>query len=196
MVFTDVLDEAGEARRELRAAGLEVRYRRLDVTAAADWDRAVEFAEAEFGPLDVLVNNAGIVTFSGVADTPDDEWHRAVGVNQTGVFFGMRAAVPSMVRAGAGSIINVSSVFGMTGVPGYFAYQASKGAVVQMTRAAAVDLADRQDQGQLRLPGTDLHRHDQDRAGGDGRREHSHDAAAARRPTGGSRPQRALPRLR
>ena len=144
VVFTDVLDEAGETHAaNLRAAGLEVRYRHLDVTAAADWNSAVEFAEAEFGPPDVLVNNAGIVTFSGVADMPDDEWHRAVGVNQTGVFFGMRAVVPSMVRAGAGSIINVSSVFGMTGVPGYFAYQASKGAVVQMTRAAAVDLADR-----------------------------------------------------
>lgn len=143
VILTDVLDDAGEAHAAaLRHAGLDAVYRRLDVTVASDWQAAVTFAQAEFGFVDLLVNNAGIVTFASVADASDDEWHRAVGVNQTGVFFGIRAVVPSMRRAGAGSIVNVSSVFGLTGVPGYFAYQASKGAVVQMTRAASVDLAD------------------------------------------------------
>ena len=142
VLLTDVLDEAGEAHAlALREAGLRAQYRHLDVSNPSDWHEVVKSAEAEFGFVDLLVNNAGIVTFSGVADTSDDEWQRAVAINQTGVFYGMRAVVPSMQQAGAGSIINVSSVFGLTGVPGYFAYQASKGAVVQMTRAAAVDLA-------------------------------------------------------
>jgi len=89
----------------------------------------------------VLVNNAGIVTLAGLADITNEEWDRAMAINQTGVFFGMRAVVPAMRRRGAGSIVNVASIFGLTGVSGYFAYQASKGAVVQMSRAAAVDLA-------------------------------------------------------
>jgi cyclopentanol dehydrogenase len=142
VILTDVLDAAGGAwAAALVEAGLEAAYRPLDVTVRSDWEEVVAFAEAEFGFVDLLVNNAGIVSFASVTDTSDEEWQRAIGVNQTGVFHGMRAVVPSMRRAGGGSIVNVSSVFGLTGVPGYFAYQASKGAVVQMTRAASVDLA-------------------------------------------------------
>jgi NAD(P)-dependent dehydrogenase (short-subunit alcohol dehydrogenase family) len=142
VILTDVLDDAGEATAAaLRESGLRASYRHLDVANADDWERIVKFAETEYGRIDVLVNNAGIVTFAGVGDTSDEEWQRAIAINQTGVFFGMRAVTPSMRRNGGGSIVNVSSVFGLTGVPGYFAYQASKGAVVQMTRAAAVDLA-------------------------------------------------------
>jgi NAD(P)-dependent dehydrogenase (short-subunit alcohol dehydrogenase family) len=143
VIITDVLDDAGEATAAaLRESGLRTAYRHLDVSSADDWKSVVEFADAEFGRIDVLVNNAGIVTFDGVGDTSDEDWQRAIAINQTGVFNGMRAVMPSMRRGGAGSIVNISSVFGLTGVPGYFAYQASKGAVVQMTRAAAVDLAD------------------------------------------------------
>ena len=142
VVLTDVLDEPGEGlAATLRERGIEAAYRHLDVAAAGEWDAAVRFAEESFGPLDVLVNNAGIVSFAGVAELPDAEWDRVVAVNQTGVALGMRTAAASMRRAGAGSIVNKASIYGLDGVPGYFAYQASKGAVVQMTRAAAVDLA-------------------------------------------------------
>jgi len=142
VILTDVLDAVGDAwAAALVEAGLEAAYRPLDVAVRSDWEEVVAFAEAEFGFVDLLVNNAGIVSFASVTDTSDEEWQRAIGVNQTGVFYGMRAVVPSMRRAGGGSIVNVSSVFALTGVPGYFAYQASKGAVVQMTRAASVDLA-------------------------------------------------------
>ncbi len=142
VMLADVLDEDGERQAEaLRDAGCEARYRHLDVTSPSDWHAAVSEAEAEFGSLDVLVNNAGIVRFDGVETSSDQEWADTLAVNQSGVFFGMRAAVPSMRRAGAGAIVNISSIFGVDAVPGYFAYQASKGAVVQMTRAAAVDLA-------------------------------------------------------
>jgi NAD(P)-dependent dehydrogenase (short-subunit alcohol dehydrogenase family) len=142
VVLTDVRDVAGEARAaRLRGAGHEAVYQRLDVSSPEDWERAMERAEQEFGTVGVLVNNAGIVSFTGVAELPEEEWNEALAVNQTGVFLGMRAVAPAMRRNGSGSIVNVSSIFAVNAVPGYFAYQASKGAVVQMTRAAAVDLA-------------------------------------------------------
>jgi NAD(P)-dependent dehydrogenase (short-subunit alcohol dehydrogenase family) len=142
VVLADVRDTEGEERAAaLRSAGHEALYRHLDVSLEGDWELAIGAAESEFGPLDVLVNNAGIVSFSGVADCSPEEWNEILAVNQTGVFFGMHAAMPSMRRAGAGSIVNVSSIFAVNAVRGYFAYQASKGAVVQMTRAAAVELA-------------------------------------------------------
>lgn len=142
VILGDVRDTEGEQRADaLRSAGHEAIYRHLDVCVNGDWDLAIGAAESEFGPLEVLVNNAGIVSFSGVGDCSPEEWNEVVAVNQTGVFLGMRAATPSMRRAGGGSIVNVSSIFAINAVRGYFAYQASKAAVVQMTRAAAVDLA-------------------------------------------------------
>ena len=90
-------------------------------------------------------------------------------------------------RAGAGSIVNVSSIFAVNAVPGYFAYQASKGAVVQMTRAAAVDLAPEGIRVNCVLPGLIFTADDRDRAGGDGRRQHRDDAARSRRPARGGR---------
>jgi cyclopentanol dehydrogenase len=142
VVLADVRDADGEQRAEgLRSAGHEAIFCHLDVSNAADWAGAIEAAESTFGSVDVLVNNAGVVSFGGVADCSAEEWDRVVAVNQTGVFLGMRAASPGMRSAGVGSIVNVSSIFAVDAVPGYFAYQASKAAVVQMTRAAAVDLA-------------------------------------------------------
>ena len=116
-------------------------YRHLDVTDAKQWHDVAAYAEAEFGRLDVLVNNAGVATFSGAVDTSDEEWEHNVGVNQTGIFYGLRACIPAMQRTGGGSIVNIASCFAKAAVPGYFAYQASKGAVVMMTKAAAVEYA-------------------------------------------------------
>jgi 3alpha(or 20beta)-hydroxysteroid dehydrogenase len=142
VLLTDVADGEGEARAQaIRVDGGEAAYRRLDVTSVEQWEDAVGFAESELDGLDVLVNNAGVVAFAGVADAEDEEWERTVAVNQTGVFQGMRAAAPALRRRGGGAIVNISSTYGVNAIPGYFAYQASKGAVVQMTRAAAVELA-------------------------------------------------------
>lgn len=142
VVLADILDEQGERQAgELRSAGSEAIYVHLDVASREDWAMAIERAESEYGLPEILVNNAGIVTLTGIDDCTQGEWDRAVAVNQTGVLLGMRAVSDGMRRAGGGSIVNTSSIFGVNGVPGYFAYQASKGAVVQMTRAAAVDLA-------------------------------------------------------
>ncbi len=142
VVLGDILDEAGEqTAAQLRKAGLEARYVHLDVTRLDDWDAAVSLAEQAYGKLDVLVNNAGITGSAGVVDCSLEEWHRVIGVNQTGTFLGIQRVIPAMRRAGGGSIINVSSVIGALGTEFMIAYQASKAAVHLLTRGAAVTLA-------------------------------------------------------
>jgi 3alpha(or 20beta)-hydroxysteroid dehydrogenase len=136
VVLADVLD--GEAyAADLRADGLDVRFRRLDVTSPDEWAAAI----GELDRLDVLVNNAGIVRVAPVAEETDEGWARTLAVNATGVFYGMRAAIPAMLRTGGGSIINVASIYGPVGAPGYVAYTASKGAVLAMTKVAALEHA-------------------------------------------------------
>jgi len=143
VVLGDIREEEGRAlATSLRQRGLDVLFTRLDVTSAADWQAGVALAEQEFGRLDVLVNNAGIVSFSGAADTSDEEWGRVLAVNQTGVFYGIRSTIPAMRRAGGGSIVNISSTLGIGAIAGYFAYQATKAAILMMTRAAAVEYAE------------------------------------------------------
>jgi 3alpha(or 20beta)-hydroxysteroid dehydrogenase len=138
VVLGDVLEDAGEAHaRELRAAGHDVRFLRLDVTLPEDWTAAVE----PLGRLDVLVNNAGVVRVAPIVDESDEGWHGTMAVNATGVFYGMRAAIPALRRNGGGSIINIASIYGPVGAPGYVAYTASKGAVIAMTKVAALEHA-------------------------------------------------------
>jgi 3alpha(or 20beta)-hydroxysteroid dehydrogenase len=142
VILGDILDDAGEAHAAaLRAAGHSVHYLHLDVTNPHDWDTAVHTAEERFGRLDVLVNNAGVVRVAATVDETDDGWHNTLTVNATGVFYGMRAAIPALRRAGGGSIINVASIYGPVGAPGYIAYTASKGAVIAMTKVAALEHA-------------------------------------------------------
>ena len=137
VILGDVLEEAGEAHAAvLREAGLDVRFLRLDVTSPADWDSAVRAA----GRLDVLVNNAGVVRVAPIAEETDEGWAATMAVNATGVFYGMRAAIPAMLGRG-GSIINIASIYGPVGAPGYVAYTASKGAVIAMTKVAALEHA-------------------------------------------------------
>jgi NAD(P)-dependent dehydrogenase (short-subunit alcohol dehydrogenase family) len=101
----------------------------------------VQVAEGRFGPLNVLVNNAGVISERGAEDEPEDAWHRVIAINQSGVFLGMKHVVPAMRRAGGGSIINISSTLGVVGAEDYIAYQASKGAIRQMTKSAALSYA-------------------------------------------------------
>ncbi|HZP44748.1 MAG TPA: glucose 1-dehydrogenase [Candidatus Binataceae bacterium] len=110
----------------------------LDVTRAADWRAAVDSCVKEFGGLDILVNNAGIANMKGLEQTSEEEWDAVVNVNQKGVWLGMKAAVPAMRNRGGGSIINISSVFGIIGSTGSTAYHGTKGAVRLLTKAAAV----------------------------------------------------------
>ena len=142
VVLGDILEHAGAmTTKEIVAAGGQAICVRLDVTKETQWNDAVAVAESTFGKLDVLVNNAGVLDMAGLEDTSVDLWEQVIGVNQTGVFLGMKAAVPAMRRAGGGAIVNVSSIGGLVGAGAATAYQASKGAVRIMTKSVAVQYA-------------------------------------------------------
>ncbi|MDE2785426.1 MAG: glucose 1-dehydrogenase [Chloroflexota bacterium] len=146
VVIGDILDEEGEATAaSIAADGGRCRYVHLDVTREADWQTAVAEAVGQFGSLDVLVNNAGIGSSSfQIHEEPVELWDRTIDVNLKGVFLGTRAAVPAMLEAGGGSIINISSQLGIVGVPyNGSAYQTSKGGVRIFTKAAALQYANR-----------------------------------------------------
>ena len=113
----------------------------LDVAREDDWVRVVAEVEDNLGPVDVLVNNAGIYRIAPLAETTLAEWQCVQGVNSTGVFLGMKHVAGGMVARGAGSIINLSSVAGLVGAAGHVAYGASKGAVRAMTKDVAIELA-------------------------------------------------------
>jgi meso-butanediol dehydrogenase/(S,S)-butanediol dehydrogenase/diacetyl reductase len=131
--------ERGEAVR--RDCGPEARFRPGDLTEPGFAERLVQECVGQFGRLDVLVNNAGVATRGTVETTTDEDWHRALAVNVTGVFYMARAAVRQMKRQGGGVIVNIGSDWSVVGGRQAFAYCATKGAVAQMTRAMALDHA-------------------------------------------------------
>jgi NAD(P)-dependent dehydrogenase (short-subunit alcohol dehydrogenase family) len=138
VVIGDVRDdlcEATAAEINKSAGGKPTSAVHLDVTRAADWRAAVDACTRLFGGLDVLVNNAGIFNMSGLEDTSEELWDSIVNINQKGVWLGMKEAVAAMRKRGGGSIINISSVAGLTGST---AYHGTKGAVRLLTKAAAV----------------------------------------------------------
>jgi cyclopentanol dehydrogenase len=126
---------------ELTDKGHEVVAHVFDVRDEDGWSGAVALAEERFGRLDVLVNNAGVLEMAGVEATTMETWERVVATNQTGVWLGMKAVAPAMRRAGGGSIINTSSIYGLIGSGGATAYQGTKGAVRLLTKTAAVEFA-------------------------------------------------------
>ena len=140
VVIGDISEEEGKAvEAQISEAGGQALFVTLDVTKEDDWARAIDQAVARFGKLDVLVNNAGISSRSFTDDTGIDGWDRIMEVNSKGVFLGTRAAIPRMLEAGGGSIINISSIMGLVGSSGgHPAYNASKGAVRIFTKAMAV----------------------------------------------------------
>ena len=137
----DIMEEGLSTAREINKAGGDAIFSLLDVTQEGDWKRAVESTVDKFGKLDVLVNNAGIFQMASVEDTSADLWRRTMDVNVTGVFLGTRSVIPEMRRCGGGSIVNISSIGGLTGAPKMSAYQASKGAVRIFTKATAIECA-------------------------------------------------------
>ena len=140
VVIGDVLDNQGQSLAvELGPAASFVRH---DLTSEADWARAVEAAQ-KLGGLQGLVNNAGIYQPAALMETDDALWQRHIQINQYGCFLGMKAVVPAMERSGGGSIVNISSVAGLKGSPGSFAYAATKWALRGMTKSAAIDLGGR-----------------------------------------------------
>jgi 3alpha(or 20beta)-hydroxysteroid dehydrogenase len=139
VVIGDILDEEGKSLAD--ELGEAARYVHLDVTQPDQWDAAVSEAVQEFGKLNVLVNNAGIVALGQLKKFDLAKWQKVIDVNLTGTFLGMRAAVDPMITAGGGSIINVSSIEGLRGAPMVHPYVASKWAVRGLSKSAALELA-------------------------------------------------------
>jgi 3alpha(or 20beta)-hydroxysteroid dehydrogenase len=139
VVFGDVLDDLGEAvAAELGEDAC--RYLHHDVTSEADWATAVATTTETFGKLDILVSNAGILVQTPITEMPLAEFQRVLSVNAGGCWLGMKNVVEPMKAAGGGSIINISSIEGLTGAADCTAYAASKFAIRGMTKAAAQEL--------------------------------------------------------
>jgi 3alpha(or 20beta)-hydroxysteroid dehydrogenase len=139
VVFGDVLDDKGTHVASLLGPDL-CRYVHHDVTSEADWAHAVDVTLEAFGKLDVLVNNAGILTFATIEDMPLADFKRVLEVNAVGCWLGMKSVIEPMKKAGGGSIVNISSIEGFAGAASLSAYSASKFAVRGMTKAAAREL--------------------------------------------------------
>lgn len=136
VVATDVRDDASTVER----FGDDASFLVHDVTDATRWDEVVTEAEVRYGPVSVLVNNAGIVHAAPICEMSEADYRRVVDVNQVGVFLGMRAVIPSMRRAGSGSIVNVASMDGIIAHANVAGYVSSKFAVRGLTKVAALEL--------------------------------------------------------
>ena len=139
VVLTDVLSDEGFATAE--ALGDHAHFIAHDVTQADQWAKVVEVAEGRFGPISVLVNNAGIAAYGPIEDTSEVEFRRIVDINMVSIFLGTKAVIPSMRRAGGGAIINISSAAGIVGLLQMLGYVGTKFAVRGMTKSAALELA-------------------------------------------------------
>ncbi|MCW4355705.1 glucose 1-dehydrogenase [Hoyosella sp. YIM 151337] len=138
VTIADLLTDEGDALAS--RLGTRAKFTKCDVTSAQSWGDLVDSAEDAFGPINVLVNNAGMVQRARIEELSEADYRQVIDVNQVGVFLGMRAALPSMRRAKGGSIINISSIEGIVAAPEIIAYVASKWAVRGMTKAAAHEL--------------------------------------------------------
>ncbi len=142
VVIGDIDESKGNAlEQELGDAAI---YRRLDATDEANWNSIVDEVMSLWGRLDVVVNNAGMSGAKGrppVEDTIVENWDTVFAVNSTGVMLGTKSAVAAMRKNGGGSVVNISSIFGIVGSPAGAAYHASKGAARTFSKAAAVQLA-------------------------------------------------------
>ena len=140
----DVADSAGNALAErLRERGLQANYRHCDVSRKADVDGALAATLAEFGRVDALINNAGIFKAAPFLEITEDDWDAVLDVNLKGSFLVAQAVARAMVQAGqGGAIVNMSSVNSVMAIPNIASYNASKGAINQLTRVMALALAD------------------------------------------------------
>jgi cyclopentanol dehydrogenase len=139
LVLVDIQVEKGKAVVDsIRSAGGTVEFLRADVSIEADVRAMIGLAESRHGRLDVLVNNAAVESPKAEVDTTEEEYDRIMDVNVKGVFLATKHAIPLMKKNGGGSIINISSAYGILGPVGFAAYAASKGAVRTLTKSTAV----------------------------------------------------------
>ncbi|RNL66780.1 glucose 1-dehydrogenase [Zhongshania marina] len=139
VVMTDIDEVKGyAAAKEIGDSALFLKH---DVSNESQWIKIVNDAEAIFGSVSILINNAGVVTYSPIEMLEMTDFQNVININQIGVMLGMKIVFPSMKRAGGGAIINISSSAGLIGSPGLLAYVATKFAVRGMTKTAAIEFA-------------------------------------------------------
>ncbi len=139
VAITDVLEAEGQAlAAEFDGDVLFIKH---DVRSADQWRDVITQTERRFGPVTALINNAGIIDGGPIETFGEAAYRAIIDINQVGTYLGMQAAIPSLRRAGGGSIVNCSSIQGLAGVPGLAAYVASKFAITGMTKVAALELA-------------------------------------------------------
>ncbi|PTY80655.1 short-chain dehydrogenase [Heyndrickxia sporothermodurans] len=142
IVITDINKESGsQAVKDIQANGGEALFIQHDVSNEDDWKRVANETIKTFGKVDILFNNAGIYIIKPLAEIELADWNRLMSINVTGVFLGMKHIMPLMAKQNKGSVINASSIAGLTGAPGHVLYGASKGAVRIMTKDAAMEYA-------------------------------------------------------
>lgn len=137
VIITDVLEEEGQKTAE--EIGDNAIFLKLDVTDPHDWENVVEEAEKEFGEITVLVNNAGLIINEPTLDVTVENFTKAYEVNQLGALLGIQAVIPSMKKAGVGSIVNISSASGIVGQAESAGYNATKFAVRGLTKTIAAE---------------------------------------------------------
>lgn len=142
VVATDVNEGGGKATLDaIKATGNEALFIRHDVSKEKEWEEATKATLDRFGRLDVLVNCAGVFVAASIKELTLEKWRWAMSVNLDGVFLGIKYASDAMVRTGGGSIINMSSAGGIVGTSDSSAYNASKGGVRLLTKAAAIEFS-------------------------------------------------------
>ena len=142
MVLTDINEESGQkTAAQINELGGEAMFLRLDVTSEQDWIDAVQATVARYGRLDILVNNAGTGARFKVEDTTEEVWDTQMDIHAKGAFLGTKHAIPEMRKVGGGSIINVSSIYGLVGSDTSTAYHAAKGAIRLFTKSVAIQYA-------------------------------------------------------
>ena len=143
VVVADIDKDGGsQTVTQIQNGGNEAIFVETDVTLKVNTEKMVAQTVETYGKLDILFNNAGIAMRLPVAELPEEDWHRCLDVNLTGVFLCAKAAIPAMLKNGGGSIINMSSIYGVVGADVRAAYVASKGGVTNLTRGMALDYAE------------------------------------------------------
>ena len=142
VIIGDILDREGmQIESEIAEQGGEAKFVHLDVSSEEDWSRTVDLSMREYGKLDILVNNAGILLMKGLEETSGQEWDNFQNINSKGVFLGSKAVIQAMRESGGGSIVNISSIAGLVGLPNASAYVSAKHAIIGLTKTEALEYA-------------------------------------------------------
>jgi NAD(P)-dependent dehydrogenase (short-subunit alcohol dehydrogenase family) len=142
VIITDINVEIGnELKTSLVESGYDIDFFKLDVSSSQEWSSLTKNLNSKNISIDILINNAGIVDVTGILNTSEKIWDNVLDINAKGTFLGMKNIIPMMLEKGSGSIVNISSMWGIVGAGGALAYQASKGAVRTMSKSVATEHA-------------------------------------------------------